>query len=245
MIDHSIIAPPDKAKLTFCWIEKVGCTAFKRLFADRDGVGRGRPTGGELRDAGREHVVFYRDPLDRFLSGFLDKCLGRSRVYCMMIFGAENKTFDEAVLSLVGRDKHSMDAHFLQQSDHCDGIGYGNAMDRFTTYRLDPSTSREIVAAMLKRHGLTAPNFDMIFPPNATRTATAPLGRRHPHAHNTNANGMVEAYYSNPIHVGIVVDFYLDDYINFKIPLPPYAKRALLGLQRGAHLLERRLQEKS
>ena len=34
--------------------------------------------------------------------------------------------------------------------------------------------------------------------------------------------------------VGIVVDFYLDDYINFKIPLPPYAKRALLGLQRGA-----------
>ena len=43
---------------------------------------------------------------------------------------------------------------------------------------------------------------------------------------------MWKAAFTDPIHVGIVVKYYYDDYINFKIPLLPFAKEALLGLRR-------------
>ena len=59
-----------------------------------------------------------------------------------------------------------MDGHFRQQSDHCNGIGYNNAIRSFTVEMLDPRTSRERVGAMLKRHSLKAGNFDTLYPPD-------------------------------------------------------------------------------
>ena len=222
-----------KPKLLFCWIEKVGCTNFKQLLAFPGIRDRAPPKPWKdiIFDASWEKVAFYREPLSRFLSGYLEKCRSKVRVYCELVFGSNTTTFDEAVMSLVGRNKNTLDGHFRQQSDHCGGLGHGLA-PFFKLELLEPATSRAKVGAMLRRANLTAPQFDRLFPRNPEARSSK--------NHHTGAHGKTAAAYADPKHVGVVVNFFYDDYITFQLALPEYARRALLHLQRtvSPHALE-------
>ena len=57
--------------------------------------------------------------------------------------------------------------------------------------------------------------------------------------HSTRADEKLEQYYSDPQLVGIVTRFYYDDYVNFQIPFPSFARRALheLAARRALHFL--------
>lgn len=218
-------------KLMFCWIEKVGCTRFKKLIpGERLYEWYPRESFSSIvqrvmRDPTWHKAMFYREPLSRFLSGYLDKCTHKIvRVYCNMVFGSWNTTFDEAISFLKTANPHKIDAHFRQQSDHCGGMGYGAAKYFQTKELLEPETSREKVAAMLNRsNALNALRgvFNGYFPPTAKKGGDS---------HDTHAHSRLEEYYADPRHVSTVVNFFYRDYITFQIPLPAFAREALTKL---------------
>ena len=227
------------AKIMFCWIQKVGCTSFKSLI----GGGSLRPSvihKGEsysaaikriFEDSTWQKAMFYREPLSRFLSGYLDKCNGTVRVYCEMVFGSEETTFAEAVEFLrTAADPHKIDGHFRQQSSHCGGVGYQvNDVKKYyqTMELLEPATSREKVQGMMARSKSLkayAGIIDRLFPPVTTGSAYQES------AHHTHSHGKVAEYFFDPRHVATVVGFFALDYVTFQIPLPAFAREALLGL---------------
>ena len=72
---------------------------------------------------------------------------------------------------------------------------------------------------MLARSNITeVPNkvFDRLYPHQGARGG-----------HSKRADEKLEQYYSDPQLVGIVTRFYYDDYVNFQIPLPSFARRTL------------------
>ena len=168
-------------------------------------------------------ALFYREPLERFLSGYLDKCVKEpARVYCIRVFGSNQTTFDEAVRHLLHQDPNKFDAHFHHQIDHCGGLS--NNLQYFDTVELlDPASSREMVGKMLQKANMTSIHYDKLYP--SQRSAGA-IG------HRTNANKIMEEYYANIKHVGIVTNFFYEDYTILNIPLPSFAVQALLELNR-------------
>ena len=217
--------------LLFCWIQKVGCTNFKKLLSPlkihvRSALPerKGHPRdfySAIMHNSSWHKAVFYREPLERFLSGYLDKCSKLIRVYCISVFGSKDATFDDAVRSLITQDPDKINEHFHSQVDFCGGLK--DTLPLFDTVEiLEPETSRDKAAMMLQRANVTPPNFDKIFP-GKIRTKDG---------HQTHASKKIERYYNNTQHVGIVVNFFYEDYVLLDIPLPDFAVRALLELNR-------------
>lgn len=113
---HNRLMVIPEYKLLFCYIEKVGCSMFNQLFRllriyhpsvspeEREWLaqshfGRANPThfNMTLRDVKQlvnddewTKAVFFRDPADRFLSGFKSKCGGADADggrHCRLAFG--------------------------------------------------------------------------------------------------------------------------------------------------------------
>jgi len=228
--------PPHGGPFMFCWIQKVGCTNFKALINPQSAnatylrkiLGHHRSDlyaeyDRMIRNASIFKAVFYRDPLERFLSGYLDKCAKRSRVYCITVFGKEDATFEEAVHILNDkRDPVHLDGHFHHQRDFCGGLEeYLPHFDFVEQLRRD--TPRQKVDEMLCRANVSSNRFDELYPP-----AQGGEGRRQEHA--THAYERLVQYYDRPELVGIVVDYYYDDYFTFGIALSDFAVAALLQL---------------
>ena len=236
--DHQIIyaAPKDgRGRLAFCWIQKVGCTSFKRLLSSQQVSVRdayeGPPVGKTniaamqtaiMRNSSWHKAVFYREPLERFLSGYQDKCIKEpGRYYCKLVFGKRDATFDEAVRQLLTQDPNKLDGHFHAQLDFCGGL-HSTLPYYDTAELLTPATSRESVGRMLERANVTSAYYDQLFPP-AGRNATG---------HETGAYRKLAHMYRDGRHVGIVTDFFFGDYDLLNISLPDFAVRALLELNR-------------
>lgn len=92
-LNRFIVVP--EYKLLFCYIEKVACSSFNRLFAELRGQRSTEGRNGRVRwylntpemhkmekgalerilvDSTWHKAVFYREPLERFLSGYRSKC---------------------------------------------------------------------------------------------------------------------------------------------------------------------------
>ncbi|MDC0525935.1 sulfotransferase family protein [bacterium] len=90
-----------------------------------------------LRHEGDFHnwtsAVFLRDPLERFVSGFLSKCTDGhdpDRHICASVFGATDATFAQAVAVMEQHARNGTNlqrgiaqAHFRWQSSFCNGLG--------------------------------------------------------------------------------------------------------------------------
>jgi len=133
----------------------------------------------------------------------------------------KNATFDEAVRVLIHQDPNTLDGHFHSQVDFCGGLK--DTLPLFdTAEKLDPQTSRRAVGEMLRKANITSAYFDGLYPPEGSGAT----------GHETNAARSVEDYYKSPQHVGIVVNFFYEDYNLLHIPLPFFAMNALLELNR-------------
>jgi Sulfotransferase family len=113
---HNRIMVVPEYKLMFCYIEKVGCSMFNQFFRllriyhpsvspeerawlAQSHFGRANPTHFNLTLRELKHMVnddqwtkavFFRDPADRFLSGFKSKCGGADSDggrHCRLAFG--------------------------------------------------------------------------------------------------------------------------------------------------------------
>ncbi|KAG5179024.1 hypothetical protein JKP88DRAFT_327526 [Tribonema minus] len=177
-------------------------------------------------------AVFYREPLVRYLSAYRSKCeVGHDDGFelCTALFGKPNPTFAEAVERLT-QDPPVDNPHFRPQVDFCGGLGA--ILPQFQTVEaLDPRTSRDAVAALLRRVGVADPEgvpaFNERFPPfDAAAGAWRPNDSYA--RHTTDAAAAVEAYYT-PYLACVVVTHFLDDYLTFGVAVPEWAWR--LGLR--------------
>ncbi len=192
----------------------------------------------ERRTPGWTSAVFVRDPLERFLSGWLSKCTDGhdpDREVCSDVFGAPNASFAQAVATISALEGDLPEgwaqAHFRLQSSFCGGaVGRRGAFD--LVYVLDRSTSRRDVADMLARVGVPKPSratraFDYHFgaplgdaaPPRPSDAAaprpsdTPPAGLGGgSFAHVTAAASHLSQYYSEVSLVRAVLAHYAPDY---------------------------------
>jgi len=104
-LNHYIYAGP--YDFMYCWIEKVGSTRLKNVFPlCRFYECVQNKSAGESHEAAEARTwspdwyrfAFVREPLGRFLSAYLHKCLlAKDQEGCKHIFGGENSTFDDAI----------------------------------------------------------------------------------------------------------------------------------------------------
>ncbi|CAB9522944.1 carbohydrate (chondroitin 4) sulfotransferase [Seminavis robusta] len=223
----------DKHKILFCWMQKVGCTFFRQVFINlhREGITEAHPStlAGKhqkfleiLHSAEWNKVVFYREPLSRFLSGWKDKCRGTRRNYCKHVFGGPNVTCVDAIFLLKDMNPQTLDGHFHPQVQHCNGLTRPILDNIYTMVEelKDHNSTRHAVRKMLQPFELTDEQLERVLSTGEDV-----------HAHATNANTILMQYYQDPQLVGIIVKYFIEDYKVFQIQAPDFAQTALYGLR--------------
>lgn len=279
LIDRFIVIP--EYKLLFCYVEKVACTAFNRLFLYLRGLtqkANGLTKGIWFANSPSEHnmdksdvakllvdptwhkAVFYREPLERFLSGYQSKCeRGHDRdgfAHCIHQFGdnvrnkkrikkSKKKTpiigFAGAVNYVAQQDRAEMDKdqtndeHWTRQARFCGGLE--NTLQYYDTVEeLQKETARDKVSTMLTKIGVplpinsTIPAFDALFPP--MERGEQMHNARNP-KHTTNAAAAEKKYYNTTALSNTVMAHYMEDYLLFGIKAPTWAIASLENRQQG------------
>jgi len=231
---------PEK-KLLFCFMEKVGCKQFTTLFrnlrfpdtyqnyAENNpwAVNQAWRWGYEKKDL--EHIladptwhkaVFYREPLERFLSAYKSKCEehdGDGRRHCEQQFGKFPVEFKEAAASLANSTAVAKNRHFVPQARFCGGLDH-TLQYYDTVERLERDSSREKVIELLGKIGVDAreiPQFEELYPPPGDEGFDA-------NSHNTGSTDQFFDYFGEvPVKdVRGMVQFYKEDYELFRMSTP-------------------------
>ena len=186
-------------------------------------------------------AVFVRDPLERFLSGYISKCTDGhdpDRHVCTATFGSRNASFEHAVsvmgtIALRGPDADlpsgAAEDHFRRQSSFCDGAVGRGEFDRY--YVLRRETSRDDIRDLLHSVGVASPTeatpaFDYHFPPpGVTLHATYRAG-----SHTTQSASAAKRarFYGSGAEaralVRTLLRYFAPDYRNMPmLPLPEWA----------------------
>lgn len=182
-----------------------------------------------------DRVVFLRDPLDRFLSGFLDKCVGRN-VYTQghcepnVVFKHNTTTgtpiadFQEDAKTLfeiyVDTFPLKWNLHFIPQSLFCDGL-----YRHIGNYSFVGSMMNGDLVQDLQRFKESYPELsrtvDSVFALNVSSVdSTTSSGVE------TKAAEKTKQYYS-PHTVKRVLEYYSIDYVMLDIPIPQWAEEML------------------
>mmetsp|Transcript_4225 Transcript_4225/g.8172 ORF Transcript_4225/g.8172 Transcript_4225/m.8172 type:complete len:276 (+) Transcript_4225:626-1453(+) len=181
-----------------------------------------------MRDPDWHKALFYREPLERFLSAFLDKCVydlyvpdDKEKFYhCNKAFGVHGGIeFGDAVRRLRGIT-NIRDPHFVPQNRHCGGRGIAKVIHLFKTVEQLNGDVRNKVRSMLEKFDLSGEQFDAVYPKTGTK-------------HETDSTSLMQKYYTRdrPELVSSVINFYFEDYTVFNISLPEFAWEALIDLR--------------
>lgn len=129
-----------KAQFAFCLIQKNACSHWTAIFnkLESGNLNANHPAysienkafswkvaSDIFRNPSAIRAVFVRDPLERFLSGFLNKCTagGCTNPFCFMrpkSMSGQHIPFRMAVEWLKEKDPAHLDRHFSLQSKHCE-----------------------------------------------------------------------------------------------------------------------------
>jgi hypothetical protein len=227
-------------RVDMCAIEKIGCKHWRRVQCKLNYPNKtnddGQPCIARQQvDASEEKastVVFLRDPLERFLSGFLDKCV-RARglePHCQplevfsqsprLVQGIVNnkRNFFEAFVDTMPL-KWNM--HFFPQSFYCDGlyrniqnydfVGYMGANFYHNVRELGEQFGDEKLVNALEAVFQLTKNLEL---------EEGSIGVE------TSASSHVEEYYTAAT-VRRVLEYYAIDYVLLDMPIPEWAQRML------------------
>ena len=238
---YSVSKEKKDAKIAFCWIEKVGCSTMKNVFA---GLRHStdvfwRPQELKKDPAltnGMHKAVMLRDPLARLLSGWLDKCRHETnRHYCETVFGGRDVSFRDAIFLLPSKypDK-VMDYHFMPQHRHCDGLDPDKLQEEFTSVEYFDSS---VNIADSVRNMLESSGFDFLTDSQLQNILPKSTGMN---SHATDANQKLLKYYTEPgnhngvankdeadLLIATALDFFFEDYLLLGIDVPLFAVEAL------------------
>jgi hypothetical protein len=201
------------------------------------------------RDATAAHpwtrVVFVRDPLERFLSGYLSKCTPGHDIdthLCSRTFGHGNVSFRLAAqrIHASGHDLPSCsrrrdvwdcqaDDHWRMQSSFCNGT-VGRAHEVYDAIeRLDVGSSRDVVADLLRRVGVPKPEsnpaFARHFPSPSSSVRRKPGSKAAADTHATHAAELRARYYADTDITRMVLEHYAPDYRALRMHVPAWAAK--------------------
>ena len=249
-----LVILPDH-KLLFCYIEKVAGTSFNSLFNHIAGhktnrlknmwfLNDFRRRGLKMRDVigllGNESwhkAVFYRDPVDRFVSAYISKCVLRSKDkfsrkgsrHCKDIFGNRTATFHQA-LKVVSQVSAIGNAHWLQQFQFCGDLR--KHLSSFETVELlEPGTMNLKVKRMLSRASILVTEdivaaVDQYFPlmrsDNDSSSGTSDWRRGAFTNASAEARSFFEASGGGAENLAAVVRHYIEDYRLFNMTVAPW-----------------------
>ena len=129
-------------EISMCTIEKVSSTQWRKVFCKLNNSNKTkdvcRPDDNNDVVTKRKKFVFLRDPLERFLSAYIDKCINniRNQSHCspQIIFQNDDNSTNNNLLNGISNNKKynfssyvdvmplHWNVHFLPQSLYCDGL---------------------------------------------------------------------------------------------------------------------------
>ena len=260
LLDRFIVVP--EYKMVFCYSEKVGCTMFNKLFRDLRMLYpkinrteakwlstlvwfRNTPEHHNLNKKDMESIlanpewtkaVFYRDPIDRFVSAFQSKCGGfdpDGEEHCTDSFGHPNSTFSDA-LHHIKTANTIQNPHFAPMSEFCGGLS--NSLQYYDMVQeLKRDTVGDHVRQLLQKVGVPADTIELLIE-NVVKTGGArrmpaidektqqlwslPAKGGAPPGHNTHDNQNLTKQHLNQAHMdsSFLERFYSSDYELFQQP---------------------------
>jgi len=241
-----IVNPP----LHMCVIEKVGTKKFRELQCKMNGEFETKfpqPCNPEITPIPAEapKVVFLRDPLERFLSGFLDKCVSSNRQeqsHCgplhvlkshsdnqqnMVDHFQDNNNSKKVLFEMfVDVIPLSWDLHFFPQSFYCDGIYRHIPKYDFVGY-MGPNFHDDLHKFSQKydQGSQLTDIVNSIFNVEGNRQQSNTEKHR---GIETLASTKVEQYYT-PKTLKKVLEYVSIDYVTLNLPIPSWAEKMLLG----------------
>lgn len=257
LLNRFIVVP--EYRLLFCYMEKVGCQSFNLLFRNlraarsrsslsHSGIWwQNTPQKHGFDKAGLERLlmdktwhkaVFFRDPLERFLSAYRSKCEPSFHPdgfeHCRLHFGYAGKTFKGAVKWTINNHEEEyateFDAHFKPMSQFCGGL-YQSLHFYDTVEQLEVETSRQKVIELLERIGADwkqIQGFDRLYPePKSFSNSKV----NPDHQHNTYSQDLVQDFYG-PLGGDLLKQFmevYRKDYQLFNIQPRPWVQEVFDG----------------
>lgn len=233
--DRFIVLP--KYNLLFCYIEKVGCTSFNRLFNILTGnphnrwfANRPKEHGytrddldAMLRNKSWHKAVFYRHPSDRFVSAYQSKCNPILTRHCKDSFGAADVSFEDAI-GLLSNATVIDNAHWTPQNIFCGGLT--NTLQYYDTVELlERSTANRKVRTMMRAANVPMTNevyaaIDRVFPVNSHTSSNT-----NKYDAITNSESVSSTLLDTTEKLSVIIDHYMGDYRLFNIKLRPWERR--------------------
>lgn len=178
-------------------------------------------------------AVFYRDPVDRYVSAYLSKCLAMKwkRRHCKYSFGSTNVSFEESIGILSRLPAHG-NAHWLQQYQFCDDLrpqlSRFNFIQEMESESINEKIRSMFAQAKLPIYANTSRSIDRYFPQPAART-------RMKSGDITDSASRAQHYFAGRSDLlAAVIDHYMEDYLLFNITLAPW-QEMLLRSQGSRH----------
>eukprot|EP00746_Dinoflagellata_sp_MGD_P162500 gnl/MRDRNA2_/MRDRNA2_90089_c0_seq1.p1 gnl/MRDRNA2_/MRDRNA2_90089_c0~~gnl/MRDRNA2_/MRDRNA2_90089_c0_seq1.p1 ORF type:complete len:324 (+),score=50.54 gnl/MRDRNA2_/MRDRNA2_90089_c0_seq1:152-1123(+) len=179
--DTRVIVLP-KYKLAFCWIEKNACTEFNQLFNMVNGVsgswGKSSPKNFKLqvkdltRENGWKWSTFLRDPVHRYASAFVSKCVQKEdkgdacEPRNAAVGNAKLKKvieqFTYSIKANLNRTAAKRNPHYGNQIDFCGGV---QNIDFDFVGLLEGNVHEQVVRMLEKAHVPDAKHLaEILFP---------------------------------------------------------------------------------
>lgn len=236
----TVLAPP----LDFCAIEKVASSQWRTvqcLLNEGQGRADGRPCpldGARLRDRGTSRAaaqaVFFRDPLERLLSGYLNKCedaaIRRAQGHC-----EPKSVFDDAEMmqglrqdprqlfaAFVDAFPLTWDVHFFPQSLYCDLV-FRHVRDYDFVGIMDGHFFRHLQNMSAVFPHRLPDVLEEVF--HASREVAAP-GRGRLVGTETNAAARARDYYT-AASVRRALEYFAVDYVRLGLAIPDWVHAVL------------------
>ncbi|CAM9891592.1 unnamed protein product [Chrysoparadoxa australica] len=169
-----------------------------------------------LIDPAWKKVVFYRDPVTRFLSGYRSKCEkghdegGHGSRHCEIQFGSRLTTFDKAIATMQAGEVS--DDHWAHQMKFCGGLGH--TLEHYDMVaELRPHDEEGSMMELLQLIGLDTDSLDRAISKEIVRPKNY---------HTTKAEEQLCEYYNTREKWETIVKHYKEDYELFHMePIPP------------------------
>jgi len=250
------VAQTSNPNVSMCKIEKIGSSTWSKVFRqlNNNKVGNKLQSGkGPIMDlpGSKEEspsVVIFRDPLERFLSAYIDKCVtsfrrtGEIENHCepSIIFNEKEKKSTKSSREFVKgfvfeKDHKAMfsayvdimplkwNMHFFPQSLYCNGVY--RFLDGYDFIGYMNTTFDQTLDALISRYGgRFGDKIDEIFDLSSKREATSKgIG---PSIVGTKNLDRALKYYT-PRSLRRVLEYVSIDYVLLKMEIPEWAKTML------------------